>query len=141
MSLKSSLLALAENIGMCQENARSIKQALAAGLADAGAADVTVNPWTLVKTETGQVDITLPESFDELLCVITPPSPATKLSIVIPKADLGESAAGYASGRYAGASTYESGTVNVSLAKATLSYVQVSGTDVAANTKLSVYYR
>lgn len=33
MSLKSSLLALAENIGMCQENARSIKQALAGGLA------------------------------------------------------------------------------------------------------------
>ena len=32
MSLKSSLLALAENIGMCQENARSIKQALAGGL-------------------------------------------------------------------------------------------------------------
>lgn len=34
MSLKSSLLALAENIGMCQENARSIKQALAGGLVD-----------------------------------------------------------------------------------------------------------
>ena len=32
MSLKSSLLALANNIGMCQENARSIKQALAGGL-------------------------------------------------------------------------------------------------------------
>ena len=35
MSLKSSLLALAENIGMCQENARSIKQALAGGLVEA----------------------------------------------------------------------------------------------------------
>lgn len=34
MSLKSSLLALANNIGMCQENARSIKQALAGGLAE-----------------------------------------------------------------------------------------------------------
>lgn len=33
MSLKSSLLALSENIGMCQENARSIKQALTVGLA------------------------------------------------------------------------------------------------------------
>ena len=33
MSLKSSLLALANNIGMCQENARSIKQALSVGLA------------------------------------------------------------------------------------------------------------
>ena len=32
MSLKSSLIALAENIGMCQENSRSIKQALAGGL-------------------------------------------------------------------------------------------------------------
>ena len=37
MSLKSSLIALAENIGMCQENSRSIKQALAGGLADAAA--------------------------------------------------------------------------------------------------------
>ena len=32
MSLKSSLLALANNIGMCQENARNIKQVLAGGL-------------------------------------------------------------------------------------------------------------
>lgn len=40
MSLKSSLLALAENIGMCQENARSIKQALAGGLADAAESDL-----------------------------------------------------------------------------------------------------
>lgn len=37
MSLKSSLLALSENIGMCQENARSIKQALAGGLAGVAA--------------------------------------------------------------------------------------------------------
>lgn len=35
MSLKTALLALANNIGMCQENARSIKQALAVGLTKA----------------------------------------------------------------------------------------------------------
>ena len=40
MSLKSSLLALAENIGMCQENARSIKQALAGGLSEAADAEL-----------------------------------------------------------------------------------------------------
>ena len=34
MSLKSSLLALANNIGMCQENARNIKQVLAGGLTE-----------------------------------------------------------------------------------------------------------
>ena len=45
MSLKSSLLALANNIGMCQENARSIKQALAGGLAEAaGEASTVENP-------------------------------------------------------------------------------------------------
>lgn len=43
MSLKSSLLALAENIGMCQENARSIKQALAGGLTAVGAAANVIN--------------------------------------------------------------------------------------------------
>ena len=48
MSLKSSLIALAENIGMCQENARSIKQALAGGLAEAGVADT----YSVVKTVT-----------------------------------------------------------------------------------------
>ena len=37
MSLKSSLVALANNIGMCQENARSIKQALLGGLTDVAA--------------------------------------------------------------------------------------------------------
>lgn len=51
MSLKSSLLALAENIGMCQENARSIKQALAGGLADA--ADNSVVNYSTDEQDTG----------------------------------------------------------------------------------------
>ena len=46
MSLKSSLLALANNIGMCQENARSIKQALLGGLTE-----------TANSTEDGGTDI------------------------------------------------------------------------------------
>ena len=40
MSLKSSLLALANNIGMCQENARNIKQVLAGGLAEVADAEL-----------------------------------------------------------------------------------------------------
>lgn len=53
MSLKSSLLALANNIGMCQENARNIKQVLAGGLTEVasdapGLDDITeiVKLWT-----------------------------------------------------------------------------------------------
>lgn len=52
MSLKSSLLALANNIGMCQENARSIKQALAGGLAEISN-DVSYDEYTEDETEVG----------------------------------------------------------------------------------------
>lgn len=52
MSLKSSLLALANNIGMCQENARSIKQALAGGLTEV-AKDVSYDEYTEDETIVG----------------------------------------------------------------------------------------
>lgn len=65
MSLKSALIALAGNIGKCQENARSLKLELERGLALAGA--LTPGNWELIKTETGSVYIDIPEGVSEIL--------------------------------------------------------------------------
>lgn len=137
MSLKSSLLALAENIGMCQENARSIKQALAGGLAAAGVSEF--NPWTLVKKETGAVAIDLPEAFTELLIIVDISNHSTCVNI--PAAVLGETEVSYYSGGYASASNCLESIVKVSAAKATLNTAFFNGSSLLSTATCAVYYR
>ena len=69
MSLKSSLLALANNIGMCQENPRSIKQALLGGLTEAaGEASTLESP---VEMETVWTNSTPASDYGESTVTIT----------------------------------------------------------------------
>ena len=137
MSLKSSLLALAENIGMCQENARSIKQALAGGLTKCGAAEV--NPWTLVKKETGAVAIDLPEAFTELLIIVDVSNHSSCINI--PAVVLGETEISFYGGGYATASNCFESIVKVSATKATLNTAYFNGSSLLSTATCAVYAR
>ena len=140
MSLKSSLLALAENIGMCQENARSIKQALAGGLAEVTAN--TLDDWTLVKTETGNTEITLPDSFNELYIYVTRSHSSAVFYLAAPVvAALDETANAFYGGSYATASANTQVRVKVSKAKAQMDQFYYGGSDLTASASVSVYYR
>lgn len=140
MSLKSSLLALAENIGMCQENARSIKQALAGGLA--GVAANTLDDWTLVKTETGNTEITLPDSFNELYIYVTRSHSSVTIYLAAPVvAALDDTANAFYEGSYATASANVQVRVKVSTTKAQMDQFYYGGSDLTSSASVSVYYR
>lgn len=139
MSLKSSLLALANNIGMCQENARSIKQALAGGLAVAGAA--AAGDWELVKTETGTTEITLPDGFHEIYIKVFDNANHIVTSAVFPEIALEETAREYRTGYYGSNSFYSATAVSVSKAKVALVSVNKEGSLITASSIISVYAR
>ena len=104
MSLKSSLLALANNIGMCQENARSIKQALAGGLAEAavvapgleGDAE-SVKIWTNTTPAAAmdESDITIDNSdiFDGYYIVYRPVSGSANFLIYLDSSNINDNTA------------------------------------------------
>ena len=141
MSLKSSLLALANNIGMCQENARSIKQALAGGLADAGAA--AMDDWKLVKTETGNTSIALPEAYNELFIYMTKSHASTTLYVPKPVVDTLEADTpnSFYGGGYATASANIQTRVKLTKASAQMDQFYYGGTSIIADASISVYYR
>lgn len=142
MSLKSSLLALAENIGMCQENARSIKQALAGGLAAAGADSVIVDPWTKLGTATGSGDdVDIPEGLNEIYIDIMMEDTHHVFHSIIPVDLLGETAQRFQNGFYIDNSAYAYAGVEVSSAAAVIQYVNVNGTNKTSTSKLTVYGR
>ena len=139
MSLKSSLLALANNIGMCQENARSIKQALAGGLAEAGAA--AAGDWELVKTETGSTEISLPEGFHEIYIKVFDNANHIVASVVFPEIALEETVIDYRTGYYGSNSFYSATDVKVSKTKVSLDSVNKEGSLITASSIISVYAR
>ena len=139
MSLKSSLLALANNIGMCQENARSIKQALAGGLAVAGAA--AADDWTLVKTETGTTSVAIPEGTSDIYVEITDDINTIMLGLTIPVATLGDIAKNFRTGYYLSSSANGYAQANITSAAAVIDTVKKNGNDITATAKISVYAR
>lgn len=139
MSLKSSLLALANNIGMCQENARSIKQALAGGLAEAGAA--TMGDWALVKTETGATSIAIAEGTSDIYVEVTDDINTIILGLTIPLATLGTSAKNFRAGYYLSSSSNGFAQVNITNAAVVIDNVKKNGSDITATAKISVYAR
>ena len=139
MSLKSSLLALANNIGMCQENARSIKQALAGGLAVAGA--VTLGDWELVKTETGKTKIDIPEGTTDIYYEVADNTGVIFQSNIIPCHVLGETAKDYRSGYYSSASTTGLCAVYIKATDIIINSVNKNGYDVSSTATLTLYAR
>ena len=104
MSLKSSLLALANNIGMCQENARSIKQCLELGLIEASKdASGIDNPasyktvWTNSTPDSDYADtpvtITGGDIYDAFIIYYLPSAGKTNslLSCMLPKSFINDS--------------------------------------------------
>ena len=142
MSLKSSLLALANNIGMCQENARSIKQALAGGLADAAGDSVIVDPWTKLGTATGSGEnVDIPEGLNEIYVDIMLEDTHHVFHSIIPIDLLGESAQRFQNGFYIDNSAYAYSGVEVSATSAVIQYVNVNGSNKTSTSKLTVYGR
>ena len=139
MSLKSSLLALAENIGMCQENARSIKQALAGGLAAAGT--ITPGDWELVKTETGKTKIDIPEGTTDIYYEVADNTGTIFQCNTIPCSVLGETAKDYRSGYYSGASTNGFCAVDIKSTDIIINALNKNGNDVSATATLTLYAR
>ena len=139
MSFKSSILALAENIGMCQENARSIKQALANGLASM-AADVEM-PWSLVKAETGTTAIALPESFHEVYIEVEDNFHNILLTVNIPKEELSETTKHYRQGYYKNAENNGSADITATSASIAISAVDKNGSGITSVSTITVYAR
>lgn len=138
MSLKSSLLALANNIGMCQENARSIKQALAGGLAAAGA--VAPGDWELIGSKTGATKVDIPEGFSEIYIEVAL-STSIMISAVIPVVTLGETAKRVVNGYYSSASIYSYAGVDVKATEAIIQNVSTNGSNHTSDATLTVYGR
>lgn len=139
MSFKSSLIALANNIGMCQENARSIKQALLSGLTEV-ASDAEM-PWELVKTETGTTSITLPESFHEIYIEVEDNFHNILLSVNIPKEELSETTKHYRQGYYKNSENNGSADITVTAAAAAISAVDKNGAGITSVCTITVYSR
>lgn len=137
MSLKSALIALASNVGKCQENARSLKLELERGLLEV--AGSTIDPWTLVKKETGAVAIDLPEDATEFLIIVDISNHSTCVNI--PAAILGETEVSYYGGGYASASNCLESIVKVSATKATLNTAYFNGSSLLTTATCAVYYR
>lgn len=137
MSLKSSLLALANNIGMCQENARSIKQALLGGLSEAAAAEV--NPWSSLNAVTGDSDINIPEGCHELLILGT--ANTRTVTINIPIASLLETDLVFYGGGYGGDSNNMNAAYKVNTTRVKLVDFHFSGTSYYSSAITTVYYR
>lgn len=98
--------------------------------------------WKLAGNATGSSTITLPASFNELLCIITMNANASVvIPINIPKIALSSTDKGFNGGYYEGASvnaharvTANAGTINLVIAK-------LNGSDVLNNSSIEVYYR
>ena len=137
MSLKSSLLALANNIGMCQENARNIKQVLAGGLAAAGA--VTPGDWELVKTETGSTYIDVPEGVSEIIVHMV--NNTYEAIFRIPAELLPETEHTMSHGGYGAADDNIIFTLAFSAAKVKVAVFKLNGTTYTSSTSVSLYVR
>lgn len=139
MSLKSSLLALATNIGMCQENARSIKQALAGGLAECGAA--AVDDWKLLGSETGSTKVDIPEGYTELYVTVTDNSNHIWLATYVPFSILTETAQRLFNGYYATAEVFAYVGVDVKSTEAIIQGIITNSGNLTSGCTLKVYGR
>lgn len=139
MSLKSALIALAGNVGKCQENARSLKLELERGLLEV--ADSEINPWTLVKTETGKTKIDIPETAKEIYVEVADSSDVIYMGLIIPCATLKSTVKDFRDGYYANASSYAVAVVDIKNTDAIINNVVKNGTDISTGCTLTVYAR
>lgn len=98
--------------------------------------------WNLLGNTTGTSTINLPQSFNELLCVIAvDTNQSVSVSINIPKNAISSSDRGFNGGYYSGSSVNcfvrviaNNGTINLTSAR-------LNNNDVTNNSLISVYYR
>lgn len=139
MSFKSSIVDLASVIGKCQENSRSLKQALFNGLV-AMASDVEM-PWTLVKTETGTTAISLPDSFHEVYAEVEDNFHNILLAVYIPKEELSETTKHYRQGYYKNVDNNGSADITATITSFAISAVDKNGAGISSVCTLTVYAR
>ena len=137
MSLKTALINLAGSVGKCQENARSLKQCLEMGLVEASGS--VIDPYTLVKKETGAVAINIPEGASELIVIVDVSNHSTIVNI--PTAILGETEISFYAGGYASASNCMETIVKASSSKVTLNTAYFNGTSYITTATCAVYYK
>lgn len=93
MSLKSTLIALAGNVGKCQENARSLKLELERGLlevADSTSGKIWTNEAPTTAMDEGDITITDSDSFDGYYIIYRPLSSNTNNVIFIDKSAIND---------------------------------------------------
>lgn len=139
MSLKTALIALAGNVGKCQENARSLKLELERGLTEAGA--VAPGDWTLLGSKTGATKVDIPEGYNELYITVTDASNHLWLASYVPSVILGETAQRLFNGYSASAEVFAYVGVDIKATEAIIQGVITNAGTLTSGCTLNVYGR
>lgn len=100
------------------------------------------NEWKLIASKTGTASVSLPDTFDELMCVVFASSNANVgVTINIPRNALTSSTRGFNGGYYQGSGVNASARISATQTSANLTTAYLNGSDVTGSSGVYFYYR
>lgn len=130
-----------ENIPVTANNLNEMQNIINNNIEDESA---RISNWNLLGTKTGNSSISLPSSFNELLCVIkVVNNNSVQHTIIIPYIVLTTSSQGFNAGYFQQSSGNVSShcRVNVTKTAANLSYAYLNNNNVLSSSTVTYYYR
>lgn len=130
-----------ENIPVTANNLNEMQNIINDNIEDESA---RISNWNLLGTKTGSSSMSLPSSFNELLCVVkVANNDSVQFSIIIPYIVLTTSSQGFNAGYFQQASGNVSAhcRINATKSSANLSYAFLNNSNILSSSTVKYYYR